>query len=485
LTAYSSPSLDFVNLDDELGGITVAPLVGVTTETGLQAQFTVVLDGQPASDVTVNLESTDPSEGIASPTSLTFTDMNWDEPQTVTVTGVTDGKRDGNIRYWITFAPAVTDDPVYAGIKAQRVNMTNVDDADLAIVAVFDDGLPTHATLAIDTSGAWQPVFASDSASFEAALLTAEAAIVELSTLTLDPSTELALAAFVTSGGRAIISYHDLDGAPALQAALGVTAAAPHTTFRNVFQNPLTDPDFFNDFDHPLATVITGSDVVADNGHALTLTGAGTMPGRFDSATGAGAIAVTHEGRVIVNGFAPEDADSTDVDGDSRPDVLELYENQIAYLARASVLRIDVNTAVEILDQATVESAVLTSGLLEGVSKVRVSFHITHTDVTDLDMLLIAPDGTAIDIASDRGSVSGVDNYGFSCDDADRVTLDDDAALVLSTLSADAPYAGSWKPEQAFVNLQGLNPNGTWTLSVTDDGPNDIGFVECWSLFLE
>lgn len=475
--------IDFVNLDDEAGGITVAPLVGVTTETGSTFELTVVLDGEPADDVMISLETSDPSEGTASPASLTFTAMNWDEPQTVTVTGASDGKRDGNRRYWVNFAPAVTNDPVYDGLKAQRVNMTNVDDADLSNIVIFDDGLPTHATFAVDTSGAYTAVSVFDSPSFEAALAQAAATIVELSSLTLSSSAEAALAAFVTSGGSAIIAYHDLDGAPALQAALGVTASAPHTTYRNVFRAPGTAPDLFR-YEQTLATVITGTDQVADNGHELMLTGDGTLPGRLDTASGAGAIAVTNEGRVIVHGFAPDDADATDVDGDTRPDVLELYENEIAFLTRAPPpLRVDVDVPLEILDDGTVESAVVVSGLLEAVSAVRLSMHATHTYVSDLDIVLIAPDGTEIDVASDVGS-SG-DDLGLSCEDVERTVWDDTASSTIPTSSGAAPWVGSWRPEQAFVNLQGIDGNGTWILSITDDASGDDGFVECWSLFLE
>src|SRR5262245_51928311 len=44
-----------------------------TTETGLTASFTVVLTSRPTNDVTIPVASSDPSEGIASTTQLTFT----------------------------------------------------------------------------------------------------------------------------------------------------------------------------------------------------------------------------------------------------------------------------------------------------------------------------------------------------------------------------------------------------------------------------
>lgn len=477
-------SREFVNLDDEQGGITVAPLVGVTTETAGQHSFTVVLDGQPSDDVTFSVASSDPSEGTVTPSSLTFTTMDWDQPQTVTVTGEFDRKADGNKRYWITFGPAVTSDPIYDGVRAQRVNMTNVDDGPSPEALVFDDGIASHAPFAATTAGEFSVTMAGDAAAFEAGLATASLVIVELSSTILPPSTETALAAWITSGGSAIISYHDLDGAPALQAALGVSASAPHTGVRYIFRNPGSEPDLFR-YSRTLATVITGTDTVADNGHELTLTGSGSLPVRFDTSSGAGAVAVTNDGRVIVNGFAPDDMDASDVDGDGREDILELYENQIRYLGRgAAPIRMDNDVPFDVVDLESRTSTLVVSGIPEGLTAVHLSIHAKHTWVSDMDITLIAPDGTAIDVSSDLGS-SG-DDLGASCDDADRVTFDDGGTATLPTSSSDAPWAGTtWKPEQPFANLLGIDGNGTWTLSVFDDGTGDIGTVECWSLFLE
>ena len=44
----------------------------------------------PLDDVIVTLDTTDPSEGVAAPTRLTFTARDWPTPQTVVVTGQDD-----------------------------------------------------------------------------------------------------------------------------------------------------------------------------------------------------------------------------------------------------------------------------------------------------------------------------------------------------------------------------------------------------------
>ena len=107
-------------------GITVYPTSGlVTTESGGTATFTVVLNTQPTANVTINLSSSDPTEGTVSPTSLTFTPSNWNIPQTVTITGVDDPVVDGNIAYTINLYSSSTDSD-YNGLT-YTVSVTNND----------------------------------------------------------------------------------------------------------------------------------------------------------------------------------------------------------------------------------------------------------------------------------------------------------------------------------------------------------------------
>ena len=58
--------------------------------------YTIVLDKQPIGDATVSMlsDSIGSSTSVATVTpSLTFTDSNWNTPQTVTVTGVKDNDK--------------------------------------------------------------------------------------------------------------------------------------------------------------------------------------------------------------------------------------------------------------------------------------------------------------------------------------------------------------------------------------------------------
>lgn len=106
--------------------ITVKPLQGlVTTEPGGTATFTVVLGVEPLGDVMFESYSLDPTEGLPSPTLLTFTPSNWDEPQTVTVTGVDDADTDGDVDYVIDTAVSGGG---YDGVDPPNVKVKNIDD---------------------------------------------------------------------------------------------------------------------------------------------------------------------------------------------------------------------------------------------------------------------------------------------------------------------------------------------------------------------
>jgi hypothetical protein len=116
------------NLDNDAGGILVTPTAGlVTDETGASDVFSVVLLSQPTADVTINLTSSDPTEGTIVPSTLTFTAANWNQAQSVTVTGVDDVLADGDVVYQVVTSPAASADPSYNGLDPADATVTNVD----------------------------------------------------------------------------------------------------------------------------------------------------------------------------------------------------------------------------------------------------------------------------------------------------------------------------------------------------------------------
>jgi len=73
------------------------------------------------------VSSSDTGEGTVSPSSLTFTSVNWNANQTVTVTGVNDSLDDGNQSYTIVLASASSSDSNYSGMNPADVTVSNAD----------------------------------------------------------------------------------------------------------------------------------------------------------------------------------------------------------------------------------------------------------------------------------------------------------------------------------------------------------------------
>ena len=101
-----------------------------------------------------------------------------------------------------------------------------------------------------------------------------------------------------------------------------------------------------------------------------------------------------------------------------------------------------------------------------------VGFSITHTWDSDLDIYLVAPDGTTIvELSTDNGGNG--DNY----------TNTVISATGTSAITAGvAPFTGTYTPEGSLAVLNSLNADGTWILRVCDDAAGDIGTLDSWSI---
>jgi hypothetical protein len=140
--AITPANVAFVNMDDsDTAGITVSPVSANTTEAGGTATFTVVLNSQPFSDVTVNVSSSDTTEGTLSTSAVVFTAANWNVVQTVTVAGVDDLVIDGNQPYDIVFSATSSADPAYAAITPANLSLQNLDNDTVIVSWNFDTGL--------------------------------------------------------------------------------------------------------------------------------------------------------------------------------------------------------------------------------------------------------------------------------------------------------------------------------------------------------
>ena len=105
------------------------------------------------------------------------------------------------------------------------------------------------------------------------------------------------------------------------------------------------------------------------------------------------------------------------------------------------------------------------------LTDVNVTINITHPWDGDLDIFLISPAGTQVELTSDNGS-SG-DNY-------TNTTFDDDATDPIT--SGSAPFTGTFSPEGSLASFNGEQSVGDWVLLVSDDGGEDIGTLDSWSI---
>jgi hypothetical protein len=98
-----------------------------TSEAGATSTFTLKLSGEPTANVTINLSSSNPLEGVVSPNSVTFTTTDWNNPKTFTVTGIDDLIADGNINYQIITSNTISSDTNFNGLTVPDFNVTNLD----------------------------------------------------------------------------------------------------------------------------------------------------------------------------------------------------------------------------------------------------------------------------------------------------------------------------------------------------------------------
>jgi len=116
------------------------------------------------------------------------------------------------------------------------------------------------------------------------------------------------------------------------------------------------------------------------------------------------------------------------------------------------------------------------------ITHIAVQVRIDHTYDSDLQIQLIGPDGTTkVTLSQNEGS-SG-HNFGNGTTSSPPITptiFDDNGATPIS--AGSAPFVGTFTPETPLAVLNGISPNGTWTLDIQDQFELDIGTLLTWSL---
>ena len=137
--ALTPAAIGVTNVDDDIADVTSSATGSLDThELAISATFTLALAAKPTADVTVELNSSDPTEGVPVPNTLVFAKNEWNVPQEVTVTGKPEAGLDGGVAYEI------------------RGSFTS-DDADFASalttpVAVFNRGFDVRRVSPTDES---------------------------------------------------------------------------------------------------------------------------------------------------------------------------------------------------------------------------------------------------------------------------------------------------------------------------------------------
>jgi large repetitive protein len=119
-------NIDLINDDNDVAQVILSIDDYTTSEDEKETEFTLVLSSEPESDVTINISSSDESEGTLDVESVTFTPANWNITQTITVSGVDDNLKDGDIQYELSFTVTSVDNN-YNQFNLANLQLTNID----------------------------------------------------------------------------------------------------------------------------------------------------------------------------------------------------------------------------------------------------------------------------------------------------------------------------------------------------------------------
>jgi len=127
------------------------------------------------------------------------------------------------------------------------------------------------------------------------------------------------------------------------------------------------------------------------------------------------------------------------------------------------------------IDSGPHDDIIAITGATAPVLAVTVTVDITHPWTGDMEISLISPDGNVVLLS---------DNRGGSGDDMTATVFDDAASDPISGVASwDAPFTGSWIPDEPLATFVGETADGDWTLSITDTWTGgDDGVLNEWTL---
>jgi uncharacterized repeat protein (TIGR01451 family) len=135
---------------------------------------------------------------------------------------------------------------------------------------------------------------------------------------------------------------------------------------------------------------------------------------------------------------------------------------------------------------AVVTSTIVISGAGTSILDVNATTFIQHTFSADLDVTITSPSGTVVTLTTDNGGSNDDVFNGTVWDDSanpsGQVPYTTNNGLVTDQTYANLTLASPLVPEEAMAAFIGEDPNGTWTLTISDDLAGDGGSLNSWSL---
>jgi len=146
-------------------------------------------------------------------------------------------------------------------------------------------------------------------------------------------------------------------------------------------------------------------------------------------------------------------------------------------------------TAVAIPDgPGVVTSTVTVSGAAPYLWELTATTFIRHSFAADLDVTLQSPAGTVVTLTTDNGAGNDDVFNGTVWNDranpGGQVPYTTNDGLVTDHAYVNLSLASPLVPEESLAAFAGENPNGTWTLTISDDLAGDGGSLDQWSLNL-
>jgi subtilisin-like proprotein convertase family protein len=125
----------------------------------------------------------------------------------------------------------------------------------------------------------------------------------------------------------------------------------------------------------------------------------------------------------------------------------------------------------QIVGNTTISSSIDVTGVNSSITDINVTVNLTHPHDGNLTLTLVSPSGTYLKLADQAGGTG----LNFT-----STVFDDQASTYIGY--AQAPFTGSFQPQQYLTQLNGEQADGTWTLQVKDGRIGEVGSLRGFSI---